>query len=109
MPRESFVFDRASGQLVPRDEYYARRPAPARGSLPAPMVIGDNIELRSMTDGQMYTSKAALRRAYRQQGYIEVGDAWDKQIPTPPKPKPDRKAIRDSVGKAFNRVGLPTT
>lgn len=74
-----------------------------RSSLPGPAFIGDNIEVRSMVDGQIYTSKRALRRSYRERGYIETGD---QEIKPAPKPKPDRKAIRASISKAFSQAGL---
>ena len=106
MPRESYVYDKATGQLVERDAYYASRPRPARSALPCPMVIPDNIEIKSMTDGRIYTSKRALRAAYRKQGYIEVGDAWDKKLPEPPKPKIDAKERRLDIAKAFSRAGV---
>lgn len=75
----------------------------AASDLPFPCVISDQIEIKSMADGQMYTSKSGLRKSYRQLGYIEVGN--EEQKPKAPH-KPDRKAIRDSVGRAMNRVGI---
>lgn len=103
MPRETYVFDPASGELVDRDTYYSRQPAPKRSGLAAPMIMSDNVEVKSMVDGKVYTSKAALRQSYRASGYIEVGN---EPLKPPPKPKPDRKAISDSVGKAFARAGI---
>ena len=76
---------------------------PARSALPFPMVISDQIEIKSMVDGQTYTCKAALRQSYRAKGYVEVGN---EQMKPAAKVKPDRKAIRNSVGKALNRVGI---
>ena len=75
-----------------------------RSALPGPAFIGDNIELRSMADGQIYTSKRALRRSYRERGYIEVGDQQQK---TPERPKPDPNATRNSLRKAFSQAGIP--
>lgn len=100
-----WVFDRASQELVPADEFYARKyEGTAVSHLPRPMVISDDVEVKSMVDGQTYTSKSALRRSYRAKGYIEVGNEEQK---LPPKPKPDRRAIRESVGKALSRAGIP--
>lgn len=76
-----------------------------RSALSAPMVVSDQIEVKSMVNGEMYTSKRALRRSYRERGYIEVGNE-EQRIPK--KPKPDRKRIREAVGKAFARVGIST-
>ncbi|WP_141339707.1 hypothetical protein [Bradyrhizobium sp. USDA 3458] len=69
------------------------------------MIMTDQIEVKSMVDGQMYTSKAALRRSYREKGYVEVGN---EELKAPPKPKQDRKAIRHSVRKALSQVGIST-
>lgn len=76
-----------------------------RSDLPCPMIISDHIEIKSMVDGETYTSKRALRRSYRERGYLEVGNEEQK---IPAKPKPDRKAIRHSVQKALSRVGIST-
>jgi hypothetical protein len=67
------------------------------------MIIGDTVEIKSMVDGKIYTSKAALRASYRARGYAEVGN---EELKPAPKPKPDRKAISESVGKAFARAGI---
>lgn len=103
MARETYVFDQATGELVDRDAYYSRKASAKRSNLSAPMVIGDCVEVKSMVDGKVYTSKAALRQSYRARGYAEVGN---EELKPPPKPKPDRKAISESVGKAFARAGI---
>jgi hypothetical protein len=101
-----FVFDRQTQSIVSAEDYYARKhERVAASDLPFPRVISDQIELKSMADGQMYTSKSGLRRSYRQLGYVEVGN---EELKPTPKPNPDRKAIRESVGKAFARAGLST-
>jgi len=75
------------------------------------MIIQDTIQpIRSMADGKVYTSKSAMRQSYLPGGnpdgkrYIEIGD----EAPTrpAPKPRPDRKAIKATVDKAFSRAGL---
>lgn len=78
-----------------------------RSPLAAPMVISDTMEaVRSMADGKMYSSKAALRSTYRPSGnpdgisYIEVGNDQPK---TPVKPKTDEGAIQVSLQKAMAR------
>lgn len=77
----------------------------ARSDLACPMVLSDQIETKSMVDGQTYTSKRALRESYRRKGYVEVGN--EEQKPQK-KAAPDRKGIRDSLGKAFAKAGLST-
>lgn len=106
MIRGTWVFDKATGELIPKDEFHARQPARKRSHLACPNIVTDAIEVKSMVDGQVYTSKRALRQSYKAKGYVEVGN--EEPVLAPP-PKPDRKAIRNSIGKAFNRVGLPTT
>jgi hypothetical protein len=86
--------------MVPK--HLAGEPRTARSRLPGPMIISDQIELKSMVDGETYTSKSALRRSYRERGYVEIGNEEQKIE----KPKPDRKAIRNAVGKAMNRAGI---
>ncbi len=77
---------------------------PKASELAAPTVIRDTIDpLQSMLDGKLYTSKAALRKTYREAGVTEVGN--DKPKPFV-KPKPDRKKIRAAVDRAFSRAGL---
>jgi hypothetical protein len=78
---------------------------PARSDLPCPMVISDDLEIKSMVDGKTYTSKRALRQSYRANGYVEVGNEEQKM---PAKPKPDRKAIRMAARKALSQVGIST-
>lgn len=106
MSRGTWIYDPKTGALVDKATHLDRILAEryrAASDLPAPMVIGDAIEVKSMVDGQMYTSKSALRKSYREKGYIEVGN---EELKPAPKPKPDRKAIRESVEKAFSRVGI---
>lgn len=103
MIRGTWVYDETTGELVTRDEFNARQQPAKRSRLAAPMLIRDCIETKSMADGKIYTSKAALRRSYRERGYAEVGT---DPVRTPPKPKADRKAIRASIMKAKAQVGL---
>ena len=87
----------------------------ARSDLPMPMIRVDTTPpLRSMADGKVYTSKAAMRASYKASGnpqgieYTEVGD--DRSFVNPaPKPlkRADRKAVREAVerGKADVAAG----
>lgn len=99
-----WIVDPKTGDLVEPSEFYARKMAGIQTShLPCPALISDQIEVKSMVDGQTYTSKSALRRSYRDKGYVEVGN---EELKPKTLPKPDRKAIRNSVGKALSRVGI---
>lgn len=84
-------------------------PAPAahaRSSHAGPAVISDNMApVRSMLDGKLYDSKAALRATYKAAGMTEVGN--DPAIRRRSnRSRPDRGAIRNSVRRAFSRAGL---
>ena len=80
-------------------------PPPARGQFATPMVVLDQCEVKSMVDGKWYTSKAALRQSYREQGYTEVGtEDVTKHVKPPAK---DRKAVRDSVKRGLSQAGIP--
>lgn len=73
--------------------------APARSSLPCPMMITDTMDPVEHVDGKFYTSKSQYRAVTKAHGYVEIGNdpARHKR---PPKPKPDRKAIKEAVAKA---------
>lgn len=91
-------------RLVEPEDYL--RPSPARSSLGAPMIVSDRMEpVQSMLDGRMYDSKSALRATYKAAGVVEVGNDPARLKPRA-RPKPDRKAIRDTLERAearFNR------
>lgn len=103
MTAEYAWFDNGEGRQVYRR---VRKPVETRSALPCPSLISDQIEVTSQVDGRIYDSKAALRRSYKAKGYVEVGNDWLNKDFHKPEPKVDRKAIRDSVGKALNRVGI---
>lgn len=119
---EGMVYSRADFTWLPRDEYERRRAEreerafqrrATQGQLCAPMLISDSLGLRgvqSQADGQHYDSKSRLRRHYRDAGVIEVGNDVPKtRIHGDGWKDPKAKAKRmDAIGKAFNRVGLPT-
>lgn len=105
--RGRWVFDSKRGRLVRAETFYARKAAEvAVSALPFPMVMSDQIELRSQVDGKIYTSKSTLRRHYRERGYVEVGNEYLRNEPKPPKKQSQKKQIKDSLGRAFNRVGV---
>lgn len=81
------------------------RPAPVnrRSSLVAPAVIGDTMEpTQHMADGKFYTSKSKFRAATRAHNCVEVGNDPARLRPFK-KPKPDKKAIRDTIQRAKAR------
>lgn len=98
-----------------REERIFRRKA-SQGQLCAPMIISDGIGrgvqgLQSQADGRFYDSKSALRRHYREAGVVEIGNDVPKERVSGggwQEPNKDRNQM-DAIGRAFNRVGLPTT
>lgn len=81
-----------------------RERSAARSDLPAPMFIVDTMEpVKSMLDGKMYDSKAALRSTYKDHGVVEVGNEELK----PKKPDPiDESGIERALWQAAERTGL---
>ena len=90
--------------IVPVSEHIA----PKRADLAAPGVISDTMKpVKSMLDGRMYDSKAALRATYKAAGVVEVGN--DSSVKNPKfmeKKKVSRADVQASVSKAFSRAGL---
>ncbi|MFZ5676319.1 MAG: hypothetical protein ACOZAM_25445 [Pseudomonadota bacterium] len=90
-------------------------PAPAhhaRSGHGCPALIGDEMPAtQNMVDGKLYTSKSSMRATYRPSGnaegvsFTELGND-PAMFVRPSKPKPDRTAIKASVGRAFSRAGL---
>lgn len=93
----------------------AHAPEPAfnkRSILGTPALIGDEMPpTKNMVDGKFYTSKSAMRATYKPSGnadgtsFVEVGND-PAMFRRPPKPKPDRRAIKAAVGRAFSRAGF---
>lgn len=73
----------------------------SRSDLPRPMVISDEVDVASPVSGERFTSKSDLRRHYRANGVIEVGN----EMPTP-RDNDDRPLapIEADVAKAFEIV-----
>jgi hypothetical protein len=97
--RGTFVY--RNGRLVEKGGPGDIRHAAARSALPFPMIISDDMPPAEHVDGKTYTSKRGFRAVTRERGYIELGT--EKQKPYVP-PKPDRKAIRESLERAKARL-----
>lgn len=101
MPRASYVFDRTLGKLVPKADYYATRPPRQRSSLPSPMLIRDFQDgVRSMADGQTYTSRRHWRDHLKAHGMVELGN--DR----PEGRKPDPVITEAAVAEAYQMCEL---
>lgn len=52
-----------------------KRTTEARSSLPRPMVISDTLDaVQSMVSGERFDSKSDLRRHYKANGVVEIGN-----------------------------------
>lgn len=92
-------FDLGNGRKVYRT---IPEPAPARSSLPFPMLMLDTMpETQSMLDGKYYTSKSELRKTYRDAGMIELGN--DEMKPFT-RPERDRAGDRAAIERAIADV-----
>jgi hypothetical protein len=82
---------------------------PANHRLPgevlcAPSVVSDaQPAVRSMANGKIYDSKSEMRKHYKADGMVEVGNDPARKRPFKRAPT-DRKAIRDALRKAEARV-----
>jgi len=77
--------------------------APARSSLPAPMIIGDTMDpVQSQVTGRFYTSKSALRAEYRRHGVVEVGND-PARFRKKERRRSSMNEIKDTVDRALAR------
>lgn len=101
-----FVFD--DGRSFHRK---LERDAPtARSDFPTPLIIRDfDQPVRSMADGNFYSSKAALERTYRADGnpqgvaYECVGEKVAEPYKRPPR---DKMKAREAVDRALHDMGM---
>jgi len=71
--RESYVWDREKCELVPKEEYYARKHAHVNA---APMVMSDIPEYQSVIDKSVIGGRRQHRDHLRAHDCIEVGNEW---------------------------------
>jgi hypothetical protein len=110
MPRETWVWrqkaDGTWGHVLkygPEDTghpFSAR--ADVRSNLAAPHFITDHIgELIGQHDGKVYTSKSELRKSYRQNGLVELGN----DAPREAAEKPNwNKVTQSEIAQAYQQV-----
>lgn len=99
--------------LVDVAKVMSQRP-PARSSFPSPMIIRDTFDtpLKSMADGKVYDSRAALYRSYRADGnpqgveYECIGDKPVEPYSRPNPTKDDEQAKDAAISRAIEEAGL---
>jgi hypothetical protein len=62
----------------------------------------DPVEYMGNANREMYDSKSALRRRYRQDGWYEMGN--DRPRPSKPDPEKRRREIEDDAARAINAI-----
>ena len=93
-------FDIGDGRKVFRR---VPREIKARSHLPTPYVISDTMDPTEHLDGKLYDSKSRYRKVTKEHGCVEVGNdpaRFRKKLA----PRPDRKAIRETIKAASQRV-----
>jgi len=84
-------------------ECYPKAPQAQSDVIPVPYFISDTCEpMQHPLDQKFYTSKSTFEKITREGGYETVGNDPNRLKPRP-KPKADRKAIKESVQKAVAR------
>lgn len=84
-------------------ECFPKAPQAQSTAIPVPYFISDTCEpMQHPLDQKFYTSKSTFERITREGGYETVGNDPNRLKP-PPKPKADRKAIKEAVQKAAAR------
>lgn len=58
----------------------------------------------SMTNGLYYSSKAELRKEYKQAGVVEIGT--ESQVGKRKRPPPDTEGIRKAIKTAAQKAGV---
>ena len=96
---------KANAALTRAEAEQARAEAEqARADFPMPMVQTDCMTpVKSMTNGQIYDSKSALRSEYKRAGVTEIGNEKLKPYTIP---RPKKKDVQATVEKALSRAGL---
>lgn len=114
------IFDRVScmylapeihAEITARREELAFQRQLRQGELASPMVISDSLGvqgLQSQVDGKLYDSKSNMRKHYRESGVIELGNDAPTEKGAVQRDPHAKKKRMDAIGRAFNRVGLPT-
>lgn len=98
MTRQTFVFDKRLGELVPAADFYRRKWQGVKVSdLPRPMVISDNLDdTLNMADGKRYSSKAKYYKAVRAAGCEIIGSEQPSAAP--------RKQLDDPINDIRHAV-----
>jgi hypothetical protein len=95
--RGSFIQDPETGELVPKDQYYA----PSNASH---YVMPDIQPYQSMQTGEMITSRSHHRAHLKQHGLIEIGNEI-KTAMTKQQPRDDRESRKRTIAEVLSSKG----
>lgn len=97
--RGSFIQDPETGELVPKDQYYA----PSNVSHYV-MLMPDIQPYQSMQTGEMITSRSHHRAHLKQHGLIEIGNEI-KAAMTKQQPRDDRESRKRTIAEVMASRG----
>lgn len=105
MNRKTYVYDKATGQMVEKGKYQATDPV-------APAVIDDTIEQGYChADQQWHTSKSAMRKSAEARGWVDEREFSDSYLEGRRNAKAReaaetrRQEIRAEILKAYAKSG----
>lgn len=104
MPRESYVWDREKMDLVPAEEYYAKKQRGVKRStaVAAPMVMRDIKPFMNVAiDGKEISSRSQKREMMKRHSLVEAGDMKPTQKRKIVKPQ----GVRASMKRTLQQLG----
>jgi hypothetical protein len=105
MIRGRWIWDRTARELIPADEFYARKYSDVTASdLAAPMVIGDIKPYRSTIDGSEISGRRQHRDHLKAHGCVELGNEMPKPSGGPTR-SPKAEVIAD-IKRSMEDEGL---
>lgn len=105
MARETYVYDRAHGAVIPKHLRPVERVA--RSHLPSPAIISDTLDyVQNPVNGRAYTSKSEYYKAVRAAGCEIVGNENVKAAPKPQLSDPIDD-IRQAIAQHASRKPTP--
>ena len=96
--RGSYVFDKETGELIPKSEYYGS------STVNAPMVLNDIQGYKSMQTGEWIGSRSTHREHLKAHRLIEIGNETKAHL-TKQAPKVDREALRRDIHQSMQKLG----
>ncbi len=90
--RQRFIQHPETLELIPAEEYVA----PGNTG---PFIQADYQPYKSMVTGEMIEGRAAHREHLKRHNVVEVGTAYDKELPKP-KPLTSPKGLKETIARA---------